>query len=143
MPSTRQTGLAMPDVLLAILLLATGLAGACAALIRTLQSTHDALLATRAVDLATDLAEQLLLAGNGAEVDSVFTRWRSTVGDSLPVAGLEPEALATLLPSLPDASSGVSLPGSYTLTLHWRVRGESRLQELQFPVVVPDLAQGA
>lgn len=143
MPPTRQAGLAMPDVLLAILLLAMGMAGACAGLIRTLQSTHDALLATRAVDLATDLAEQLQFAGSAADVESAFTSWRTAVAATLPVAGMAPDAVATLLPSVPHPSSGMAVSGGYELTLHWRVRGESRLQVLRFPVVAPHLAQGA
>ena len=45
----------MLDVLVALLLLAVTLTGACATLVQTLRATHAALLASRATDLAADL----------------------------------------------------------------------------------------
>src|SRR5690606_24448996 len=120
----------MLDVLIALLLLAVTLTGACATLVHTMRSTHDALLATRAVDLAADLSEELKhLAATMAPEEAVGA-WRERVRAALPVAGLAPEQFASLV--IAD-TAGTGEPGAdgalHLVTLRWRsTRGE--LEEL-------------
>ena len=129
-------GFAMLDVLIALLLLAVTLTGACATLIHTMRSTHDALLATRAVDLAADLSEELKhLAATMAPEEAVGA-WRERVRAALPVAGLAPDQYVSLVPDAPlteeSTGDGVS---RHVLTLRWR-GDQGDLRELKLPVAM-------
>lgn len=134
MPQKPIAGFVMVDVLVALLLLAVVLTGACATLIQSMRITHDALLATRAVDLAADLTEELRGVTSVSQVEPLVSAWRERVGASLPVEGLEPEEFAALLAlPLPDQAGG---PASrrYELVLRWRAPPQSGLRELRLPV---------
>lgn len=126
----------MLDVLVALLLLAVTLSGACATLIQAMRASHGALLATRAVDLAADLSEQLQDATSEQQAQAMLTDWRARVAAQLPVAGMAPEEYASLdaLPTAWDADAEPT-PGGRELTLRWwRAAGEAR--ELRLPVVI-------
>ena len=125
----------MPDVLLALLLLAIVLTGTCAALIQAVRASSDALRATRAVDLAADLTEQLRGAATPAQMQSVLAAWRDRVPVILPVAGLEPDDYASLTPFEPEPADDATAPLAPLLLLRLRWRGAgSGLRELVLPV---------
>lgn len=136
MPQARNAGFAMVDVLVAMLLLAVTLTGACATLVQTMRATHAALLATRAVDLAADLSEELRQAASPDETSVLLADWRSRVATALPVAGLAPEQYVSLVPDEP-LSEETSEPGVFrhVLTVRWRDTRED-LRELNLPVAM-------
>lgn len=136
MSPIRHAGFAMLDVLIALLLLATTLGGACVTLIQTMRSTHSALLTTRAVDLATDLVEEARHIQSTETATALLVAWRARVGETLPVAGLDPEQYAALAPAPMDADGRPgAAAASQVLTLRWRgTRGE--LEELSLPMTV-------
>lgn len=131
-PRIHRAGFAMLDVLVALLLLALTLTGACLTLLQTLRATHEALLATRAVDLAADLAEELQDAASAAQVDAVLEAWRGRVGAVLPVAGMEPEQFASLA-ELPHVA-GDDAPPVRELTLRWMAVSARAPRELRLPL---------
>lgn len=122
----------MLDVLVALLLLALTLTGACLTLLQTLRASHEALLATRAVDLAADLAEDLLGATSVTQVDTVLAAWRARVGSVLPVAGMDPEQFASLaeVARVP----GDDAPPLRELTLRWMAVSARAPRELRLPL---------
>lgn len=136
MPQDRNAGFAMIDVLVAMLLLAVALTGACATLVQTMRATHAALLATRAVDLAADLSEELRQAASLDETRVLLADWRSRVATALPVAGLAPDQYVSLVPDAPlteeSTGDGVS---RHVLTLRWR-GDQGDLRELKLPVAM-------
>jgi Tfp pilus assembly protein PilV len=99
----RNAGLAMLDVLVALLLLALTLTGACVTLVQAMRASHGALLATRAADLAADLTEDLQTARSPAQADALMAAWRRRVALDLPVADMEPGEFASLRPVPPAA----------------------------------------
>lgn len=138
-PRNRHAGFAMLDVLAALLLLALTLTGACLTLLQTLRASHEALLATRAVDLAADLAEELQGAASAAQVDAVLSDWRTRVRAVLPVADMEPGQFASLT-DIPRAPAE-DLPPAHELTLRWRATSTGAARELRLPLAgLPDLA---
>lgn len=127
----------MLDVLIALLLLAITLTGACATLIHTMRSTHDALLATRAVDLAADLSEELKQLPATSELEAAVGAWRERVRVALPVAGLAPEQFASLVSAGNAGTEAPEADGAlHMLTLRWRST-RRELEELHLPVVIP------
>lgn len=80
-----QCGVGLVDTLVALLLLALSLLGASATLIQTLGANRAAALQTSAVDLATDLVEDLR-AGSAAYPDmDTLQDWQARVAQGLPV----------------------------------------------------------
>jgi type II secretory pathway pseudopilin PulG len=133
----RQDGFAMLDVLVSLMLLAVTLTAACMTLVQTMRATHDALLTTRAVDLAADLSEQLKRPHRPEDIDTLLTEWRDRVRSTLPVVGIAPEDMASLLPfrDTEDEAAEVAEDSIHLLTLRWRgTRGQA--EELRLPVVV-------
>lgn len=137
MASVRGRGFAMIDVLVALLLLAVALGGACASLIHTMRTTHGALLMTRAVDLAADLAEELREVTSEAQVEPVLAAWRERVGATLPVAGLEPAQFAAVETLPQDEDPPVDAASiRHELTLRWHAASHGGLHELRLPLVL-------
>lgn len=133
MPRNHQTGIALLDVLVALLLLAVALTGACATLIHTVRTTQDAMLASRAVDLAADLAEELKHA-HSSELDHLVAALRNRLPAVLPVTGLAPGQYVSI--SASGAGDEADIGPSLLLTLRWRsARGE--VSELSLPVAAP------
>lgn len=120
----------MLDVLVALLLLAVTLTGACLTLLQTLRATHEALLATRAVDLAADLCEELQGAASATQADAVLAAWRTRVSTLLPVAGVEQFASLVEIPADP----GEGTPPLRELTLRWRAVAAGATRELRLPL---------
>jgi Tfp pilus assembly protein PilV len=79
----HDTGFAMIDALVALLLFAVGLLAACAALAHGLRATHEAVLNGRAVDFAADLGEDLRGLAEG-EAAAAFTAWQARMDADLP-----------------------------------------------------------
>lgn len=131
----RHNGFAMLDVLVALVLLAVTLGAACVTLVQTMRATHDALVATRAVDLASDLSEQLKQAHGPEDIDTLLRAWRERVRGTLPVVGIAPDEVASMVP-LGDPEDEAAAPDAiHLLTLRWRsTRGHT--EELSLPVVV-------
>jgi hypothetical protein len=119
-------------VLVALLLLAVTLMGACAMLVQTMRATHGALLATRAVDLAADLTEELHNVTSVTQAEAAIAAWRARIGEVLPVAGLEPDEVAALEPTRRNTAEADG-PVRYELTLRWR-DARRGLRELRLPV---------
>lgn len=124
----------MIDVLVALLLLALTLAGACALLVNTMRSTRSALLTTRAVDLAADLAEDLLAAGAATPSAQQLASWRAQVAAVLPVGGLAEERFAQLA-AVQGPAPTAGAPRLWQATLRWNEGGG--LRELSLPLSLP------
>lgn len=134
MVQRRDTGLAMLDVLVALLLLALTLTGACVTLIQAMRASQDALLATRAADLAADFTEDLRRVQSQAQAEVLLTGWRDRVGSVLPVAGMDPVSYASLEPvPLDPAGEFASAVRAYALRLRWRA-AYSEIRELELPI---------
>jgi type II secretory pathway pseudopilin PulG len=137
LPRLRQAGMAMVDVLVALLLLAVVLTGACATLMQTMRQVHGALLATRATDLAADLAEELRGAASAAQIDAAVAAWRTRVASTLPVGGLLPDEFASL--RRVQTMSGDAAPETgpaYEVTLRWRELPRGAAGQLTLPVAM-------
>jgi type II secretory pathway pseudopilin PulG len=134
MRQERQAGFAMFDVLVAVLLLAIALTGACLSLVHTMRASHAALLATRAVDLATDLSEQLRHAGSAAQAASLLAASRMHIAAVLPVAGMDPADIAQLQPLAQADLPAPGAAGGLQLVLRWRQAGAASPRELRLPL---------
>lgn len=134
MVQRRESGLAMLDVLVALLLLALALTGACVTLIQAMRASQDALLATRAADLVADFTEDLRHARSQAQAEHLLAGWRARVATALPVAGMEPVAYASL-ESVPLAPAGevAAVVRAYALRLRWRA-AHGEIRELEIPI---------
>lgn len=132
----RAAGFALLDVLLALLLLAVALTGACATLVQTMRSTREALLATRAVDLATDLAEALRGADTPQQTEAVLEAWRVRAGEALPTAGLAAEHFADLRALPTTAEIGAAGVVLHELTLRWRSSADGAVSALSLPLAL-------
>jgi Tfp pilus assembly protein PilV len=108
-------GIGLVDTLVALLLLALSLLGACTMIVRTMGASHAAAVQTIAADLATDLAEDLR-AGviDPTDIRSVQT-WRIRVGGALPVGTPPLDAFADVArqPLQPGKPQGLNV------TLRW------------------------
>jgi Tfp pilus assembly protein PilV len=138
LPQERNDGFAMLDVLVALLLLAITLTGACVTLIHTMRSTHGALLATRAVDLAADLAEELRVSASDAEAMALLSAWRLRADDLLPAAGPAPEDFASLvrIPAADDETANADSVDGYLITLRWQAAHGGAVREMVLPVAL-------
>jgi hypothetical protein len=135
-PQARTAGFAMVDVLVALLLLAVVLTGACATLIQAMRSTHSALLTTRAVDLAADLTEGLRGVTSATQAEALWSAWRERVSTVLPVGGMDPEEFAALVALPRDGQAADAVSRRYELTLRWHEGRAGGLRELRLPVTV-------
>ncbi len=82
--SRRPAGFALFETLMALLLFAVALMAACATLGHSLRATHQAMLATRAVDLAADFVEELHAQPAQASLDALAASARERVNAVLP-----------------------------------------------------------
>ena len=136
-PRFLQAGMAMLDVLVALLLLAIVLTGACATLVQTMRQVHGALLTTRAADLAADLAEELREVISATQADAAVAAWRTRVASALPIGGLLPEESASLrqVQAISD-DSAVEAGSAYEVTLRWRALPQGETASLTLPVAI-------
>lgn len=120
----------MVDVLVALLLLALVLTGACAALIQSMRATREALLATQAVDLAADVLEELRAVRTLEQAREVVAIRRGQARGLLPVDAAAEETWL-VLESRPDMAATTD-GALQVLALRWlAVDAESR--ELLLP----------
>lgn len=129
----------MIDVLIALLLLAVTLAGACATLVRATRAAHQALLTTRAVDMAADLAEALEQPDRAGRPEELLAEWRSRIATALPTMGMAPEQVVSLAPLAPADESGAWVEGVLELVLRWHGGPAQPPGEVRLPVM-PDSA---
>ena len=80
------SGFALTEVLVAVLLTALALVGAEAALLQCQADQRAALLRSRAIDLAADLAEALRAAPDAAAASSAALAWQQEASNHLPAA---------------------------------------------------------
>ena len=123
----RQAGYVLFDVLVSLLLLATTLLGAGAALIQSLAASHAAALQTTAVDLAADLTESLQADNSNQELR--FVQWREHVAQKLP------SGIAAASPS--DPAKAGSTASRLELSTRWRDRADARWFVLNLPYAPP------
>jgi Tfp pilus assembly protein PilV len=97
--TTTQTGFALIDTLIALLLFAVVLLAALAALLQGMHAMHAAMLTGRAVDLAADLLEQHRAQATGAALGPLLTSWNLRIEADLP-ATTRATALALVQPLL-------------------------------------------
>ncbi len=99
--SRHPAGFALFETLIALLLFAVALMASCATLGHSLRATHQAMLATRAVDLAADFVEELHAQSPATSIDTLAATARDRVGATLPApardAALELIQLAVTL----------------------------------------------
>lgn len=128
----------MLDVLVALLLLAVALTGACVTLIQAMRASGEALRATLAADLAADLTEELHSVADPAVREVVFASWRNKVATVLPVAGMKPEEFASLTTVPPEPVEGVMTPVAplLHLRLRWHTQG-GEIRELGLALAAP------
>jgi len=124
----------MLDVLVALLLLAVALTGACVTLIQALRATGDALRAAQAADLAADFTEGLRGETSPAEREALLASWRIKVAAALPVAGMMPGEFASLEPVAANPAEGAApaVPLLH-LRLRWHASGDE-VRELRLPL---------
>lgn len=116
-PQARVPGFAMLDCLVALLLFALALSGACAISIRALRATHVALQESRAIDLAADLSESLRQASSGADARSRIEELQRRMEREMPVAGIDSARHASIseLPATPTTRPAAMRQ----ITLRW------------------------
>lgn len=137
-----QAGFTMVEVLVALVVLAIGLLGIAALLLKSLQSGRTAVYRTQAVNLAADLADRIRMnrtaqaaygtlfadveavvatcdtTGGCSDADLASTdlfRWKSTV------AQLLPNGQGQVVVTLPVAAGE---PANYVVTVRWAEAGE-------------------
>jgi Tfp pilus assembly protein PilV len=132
--ATRSTGFGFVEVLIALLLLALALLGAGVTLVQSMHANHAASLQTRAVDLATDLAEDLQSARSATNIAAAIARWRQLVPATLPVGGIAPAEYSVA--SLVTAGTGPA-PTRFDLQLRWLDGATNEPFTLLLPVVAP------
>ena len=121
----------MLDVLVALVLLALALTGACVTLVQAMRGSHNALLANRAADLAADLTEDLRGADSAARAAETLGAWRTEVASKLPVAEKD---FLSLQPAPPPApGEPASLVPHYQLRLRGKA-SDSESRELILPI---------
>jgi len=98
------TGFALIDALVAMLLLAVALLATMAALLRGMHATHEAALTGRAVDLAADFLEERRAQPPGAALDPLLTTWSERVSSTLP-DGPRDTALSLVQPLLATSAA--------------------------------------
>jgi hypothetical protein len=137
----RPAGFAMVDVLVALVLLAFALAGACATLIQAMRATHGALLTMRAVDLAADLTEALRDVTLVTQAEALLPAWRERVRAALPVAGMTPGEYAALEP-VARVEDGAAHPPTaiHEVVLRWIASADGARRELRIPVALANAA---
>lgn len=126
----------MVDVLFALLLLAVVLTGTCATLIQAMRATHAALLTTRAVDLAADLAEELRGVSAASQLEPLVSAWRERVSASLPVTGMSPDEYGALVAVPPGAHGAPEQAVRHRVRLRWRDAVDGTVRELALPVAI-------
>jgi type IV pilus assembly protein PilV len=100
----HNSGFAMLDSLVALLLFALVLLGAIAVLIQGMRATHAAVLTSRAVDLAADFLEERRAMPPGAAVEPLFAAWNERLREVLPEAA-RGTATGLVEPLLADAGA--------------------------------------
>ena len=101
----HNTGFAMVDALVALLLFALVLLAAIAALIQGMRATHAAALTGHAVDLAADLLEQHRALPQAVAPDTLLAAWNDRLQQELP-ASARPTAQALAQPLLATGGGG-------------------------------------
>jgi Tfp pilus assembly protein PilV len=129
--TARYAGMALADVLVALLLLAIAIGGACESLVAATQSSRAALLRLRAVDLGADLSESLLALTSADGLAPLLEAWRAQVRTVLPVAGME----ATDFAGIRTAGEAGGLPAE--LSLRWHDPHPPGTEELVLPLAPP------
>jgi type IV pilus assembly protein PilV len=141
--SGREAGFTMIEVMVALVVLAVGLLGIAALLLKSLQSGRTATYRTQAVNLAADLADRIrsnrtAQAGYGtlfadapavvgacdttggcSDADLAATdlaRWKETIADLLP------EGQGQVVVQLPAAAGE---PATYLVSIQWTEQGEA------------------
>lgn len=112
-PPAADSGFALTEALVALLLLAFALLGAGAALVDSLAGQRAAMLQVRAADLVADLAEALRSAPDAPGATEEVLAWQAAARRQLPQA--EPLAM----PRAP-VPSGALLPAAFDIRLQWR-----------------------
>ena len=110
-----QQGTGLVDTLVALLLLALSLLGACTMIVRTMGASHAAALQTMAADLATDLAEDLRAGAIDPLDVQAIQEWRSRVAETLPVGTPPLDAFAGVAPEPQQAGK----PRALNVSLRW------------------------
>ena len=83
-PSSAQSGFALLDALIALVLFAVVLLTAMAALLQGMHAMHEAALTGRAVDLAADLLERRRAQPEGAALQPLLDAWNQEAKVALP-----------------------------------------------------------
>jgi hypothetical protein len=113
----------------ALLLLATAMMGAGVALVDALANQRSALLQTRAVDLAANLAETLRSAPDPVAVQPDVHLWQREVRSQLPRA--QPLVLQRSTRAAPS-----TLPAAFDIQLQWREGRSSASSQISLPLAV-------
>ncbi|MEY2854582.1 MAG: hypothetical protein RL030_1714 [Pseudomonadota bacterium] len=125
-------GFALMETLVALLLLALGLFGAASTMIRGQTELRATLLATRAADLAGDLAEQLRANGTIASRDLLLPPWQQSVRATLSTAS----AVGTAEGLLEAVTIASDLPISHTIRVRWYDPALRSPRRLELPIVL-------
>jgi len=105
--------MSLVEVLVALVVLSTGLLGVAQVLIHGMRTSHAALLRTQAVNLVADMAERIR-ANPGDVAEDDVAEWLATVRDLLPVASGDVHRFAA------DATD------RYHVSVSWTEPGESQ-----------------
>lgn len=136
---TRQksTGFCLVEVLVALLVLATGALGMAALQTSALRASQQAMLHTRALQLATDLVERMHADPQGVRRGD----YRLQRGRPVPTTGLGdwqtrlvqlPAGTAEVVPC-PTTACTTTRPGAQRITLYWNARQDTAASTAHSP----------
>lgn len=121
---------ALPEALIALLLLAVALLGCMRSVADTLATQHAALLQSRAADLAADLVEALRAEPDSASRHDLILAWQRRVREVLPANDLT-LGIDSLAAVAPD-----SLAGDFAVQMKWRNPRLSTTLAVNLPIAL-------
>jgi len=126
--SYNQSGFTLVEILIAIIILATGLLGLAALQVNTMKANHGALQKTQATFLAYDIVDRLRANRNAAiaeNYDILITDDKPAAGSTLPTMDVNSwmTNIEELLPS-GDGAIDCTPTGSCTITVTWNIERE-------------------